>query len=283
MDCSICNEFFDENEHKPYSLNPCGHYFCIKCIQSLTTRSCPKCRCNMQSTTVNFAILDMLNDEVRPKSLKSPNPIRESRIFQSLDNMLKELTELEQSLAITLEKRISYIETSVKNMKKRIQNNTEKKVNALLNDNQKLLSLLDEKNAKTIEQLRNLSEDKRIKRNLKQFEQNFSKFNLNELSEKSHNFKRDIEQRIHDLNEFKLNFSLQIYSKSEDENQIGRIVDSKMLNDIHISRQPRPESNYNLYERKNGNEDEMKRPLSLTLPRLSRYTPLLRLPKNDIE
>jgi hypothetical protein len=143
MDCSICNEFYDENEHKPHSLNPCGHYFCIKCIQSLENRSCPKCRGDIQSIIVNFAILDMLNDAARPKTSKSSNPIRESKIFQSLDNVLSEMNELDQSLTNTYEKRISEIETSVNNMKAEIQKDTEQKMNALLCDNQKLMSLLD--------------------------------------------------------------------------------------------------------------------------------------------
>ena len=77
----------------------------------------------------------MLNDAARPKTSKSSNPIRESKIFQSLDNVLCEMDELEQSLTSTYEKRISEIETSVNNMKAEIQKDTEQKMNALLCDN----------------------------------------------------------------------------------------------------------------------------------------------------
>jgi hypothetical protein len=59
---------------------------------------------------------------------------------------------------------------------------------------------------------------------LSSFKQNFSKLNLKELSEKSKSLQQDVEQRILDLNEFKLNFSLELYPKTEVDNQIGRIV-----------------------------------------------------------
>jgi hypothetical protein len=263
MDCSICNESFDDKEHKPHSINPCGHCFCLKCIRLLTIRSlCPKCRGNIQSTIVNYAILDMLNDA--PRTSRTSNPIRESRIFQSLDNMLSKMTELDQSLDDTLKKRISYINLCVNNMKDKIQKDTEKKVNALLNDNQKLLSQLEEKNAAAIEQLRRLSEDTLIKRDLRQFQMNFSKLNFSELSEKSTNFERDVEQRIKDLNRFKLNISLELYPNTIEENQIGRIVELKMASIFtpNFIRQSTFANNKNSYH-------ELSRPISSNLPRLT--------------
>jgi len=174
----------------------------------------------------------MLNDAAKPKTSKPSNSIRESKIFQSLDNVLSEMSELEQSLENTLEKRISEIGTSINNMKARIQKDTEDKMNTLLSDNQKLISLLDVINSNAVGRLKKLSEDKQINTNLRTFDQNFSKLNLNELSEKSKRLQCDVEKCIVDLNEFKLNFSLELYPKSDVDNQIGRIVEQFDENNI---------------------------------------------------
>jgi hypothetical protein len=61
MECSICQEDYNENENKPYLINPCGHCMCLKCLYRLTSPLCPHCRGKIESRTINRGILDCIN------------------------------------------------------------------------------------------------------------------------------------------------------------------------------------------------------------------------------
>jgi hypothetical protein len=72
MQCQICFESYDNDTHKPFTINPCGHYFCVKCVNEfnkpqyewpnpqIIPAKCPMCRVNIESTVINRAILDMM-------------------------------------------------------------------------------------------------------------------------------------------------------------------------------------------------------------------------------
>ena len=61
MECPICFNKYDEGNHKPFSIVPCGHCFCINCLNSLTTQICPNDRSPIQAKVINRAILDLLS------------------------------------------------------------------------------------------------------------------------------------------------------------------------------------------------------------------------------
>lgn len=234
MDCSICTSSYDEKDHKPFSLTPCGHCFCLKCINSLTNQTCPKCRNSIQSKIVNFAVMDILNGIARPKSWsKRSNSIRESKVFQTLDNILSETDELKKDLKSTYEKRVTEIQTGVNKLKEAIQMETEEKISRLLHDNQIIMSRIDSICSNGIEKLNKLSNSQQIEMNLREFEQKFSSFNLNELIENSSKLKDEVNQRIKDLNEFKLKFSIGLNPMYLGENQKeGEIGKYKILKNI---------------------------------------------------
>ena len=72
MQCQICFESYDNDSHKPFTINPCGHYFCTKCVDEfnktqciwpnpqIIPAKCPVCRVDIESTVINRAILDMM-------------------------------------------------------------------------------------------------------------------------------------------------------------------------------------------------------------------------------
>ncbi|XP_068696613.1 E3 ubiquitin-protein ligase TRIM45-like isoform X2 [Montipora foliosa] len=69
LECSICCEQFDDQEHCPRLLPSCGHSFCTSCLQSLlkkNTINCPTCRstvsvpAGLATLPKNFALLDIL-------------------------------------------------------------------------------------------------------------------------------------------------------------------------------------------------------------------------------
>ena len=83
MECSICNECYDETEHKPFLLNPCGHCFCLKCIKALTKRECPECHGRIKSEIPNYAVLNFKDTTRRRLSSALPlSPSREAKIFK---------------------------------------------------------------------------------------------------------------------------------------------------------------------------------------------------------
>ena len=67
MQCQICLESYNNQAHKPFIINPCGHYFCAKCLDGLFlingVKLCPVCRVKIESTVINRAILDMMNND----------------------------------------------------------------------------------------------------------------------------------------------------------------------------------------------------------------------------
>jgi len=63
MECFLCTELYDTNTHKPYSLNPCGHHFCVSCLEKAKATTCPTCRGNIQSKTLNRAVLELITPE----------------------------------------------------------------------------------------------------------------------------------------------------------------------------------------------------------------------------
>ncbi|XP_068742924.1 tripartite motif-containing protein 2-like isoform X2 [Montipora capricornis] len=69
LECSICCEKFDDQQHCPRLLPACGHSFCTSCLQSLLKENpinCPTCRsavsapAGLATLPKNFALLDIL-------------------------------------------------------------------------------------------------------------------------------------------------------------------------------------------------------------------------------
>ncbi|XP_068752799.1 E3 ubiquitin-protein ligase TRIM56-like [Montipora capricornis] len=69
LECSICREKFDDQQHCPRLLPGCGHTFCTNCLQTLLKNNviyCPTCRSTVSASAglatlpKNFALLDIL-------------------------------------------------------------------------------------------------------------------------------------------------------------------------------------------------------------------------------
>ncbi len=59
MNCNICFENYNDSTVKPFSITPCGHTFCEKCLDNLLANiSLPKCpKCKVQIKGLNFIAL----------------------------------------------------------------------------------------------------------------------------------------------------------------------------------------------------------------------------------
>uniref|UniRef100_A0A6B2LT56 RING-type domain-containing protein n=1 Tax=Arcella intermedia TaxID=1963864 RepID=A0A6B2LT56_9EUKA len=70
MECGVC---FDQLED-PRVL-PCGHTFCLKCLQQLRNQTRPKCRCTLppvHQLPKNFLIAELLQTSQQTPKVKYP-------------------------------------------------------------------------------------------------------------------------------------------------------------------------------------------------------------------
>ncbi|RNA42558.1 Na(+) H(+) exchange regulatory cofactor NHE, partial [Brachionus plicatilis] len=58
--CEICFENFDEKDHLPIALFPCGHTFCANCVQNLNNQTCPACNQKFEKRAKNWAIINLI-------------------------------------------------------------------------------------------------------------------------------------------------------------------------------------------------------------------------------
>jgi hypothetical protein len=58
--CEICFENFDEKQHVPYTLFPCGHTYCEHCVINFNTNKCPTCTTVIQFKTKNWALINLI-------------------------------------------------------------------------------------------------------------------------------------------------------------------------------------------------------------------------------
>ena len=58
--CQICTNDYDEYDHQPYVITPCGHTICEECYVSLEYDRCPLDRRRIESSTLNRLVLDSI-------------------------------------------------------------------------------------------------------------------------------------------------------------------------------------------------------------------------------
>jgi hypothetical protein len=110
MECFLCTELYDANTHKPYSLNPCGHHFCVSCLEKTGTKTCPTCRGTIQSKTLNRAVLELITPETNMQGkLLKHSLIGETESLLSewktkKESEMKKFKEKLQSLKFEIEK-----------------------------------------------------------------------------------------------------------------------------------------------------------------------------------
>ncbi len=96
MNCKICFENYDNINHKPMTLIPCGHSFCSSCVYELET--CSSCRKNISDRTPNYDLIEnldyILNYELRQSIIKDLKEVEDFNFEISLLNK-KVLTEFQ--------------------------------------------------------------------------------------------------------------------------------------------------------------------------------------------
>lgn len=60
--CDKCFEHFNNELNKPYSIVPCGHEFCLNCIDNLDDNLCPTCSSEIEHKIVNWGLLKAIKN-----------------------------------------------------------------------------------------------------------------------------------------------------------------------------------------------------------------------------
>jgi hypothetical protein len=110
MDCSICFEEYESSgDRKPYSIIPCGHPICLKCLNTLHERNCPDCRAPITGQTVNYGIMQMIDSQETFNKKNKKFKLSENvllREFKGLSNRLSSLRESKTSAITSIKKEI---------------------------------------------------------------------------------------------------------------------------------------------------------------------------------
>ena len=67
-ECPISLDSYNDKDHKPIVLVPCGHSICEQCLKNLTNKVCPIDRIPFTSTTINYSLIGCLSEKTTPNS-----------------------------------------------------------------------------------------------------------------------------------------------------------------------------------------------------------------------
>lgn len=135
MDCEVCYEKFDKNEHKPMTILPCTHTFCLKCLKRLKQQAykCPKCTKMISKTLPCYALLNLLdlnlivdtNAELRDALKRDATEIEHKKQFiqNEFDRILNETKN-----------KLKIIKTKINNKATELINQIIKSQETLLNE-----------------------------------------------------------------------------------------------------------------------------------------------------
>ena len=62
MECTICFNKYDEETHHPFLVIPCGHCFCMDCLNKIPTQRCPIDRKLIENKIINRGTLDVIRE-----------------------------------------------------------------------------------------------------------------------------------------------------------------------------------------------------------------------------
>jgi hypothetical protein len=94
LTCQVCLLSFDQNDRKPMVLDKCGHSVCLKCIESLTERKCPKCRACFDKTLKNYSLLEYFELNIVGEKQKHEH-LYEKKLHYSNQSLSQYFIELE--------------------------------------------------------------------------------------------------------------------------------------------------------------------------------------------
>jgi hypothetical protein len=129
MECSICQENYNQRDRKPYLINPCGHCFCSTCLNSFQNNLCPNRRGVIGGKIINRPLLDLLDENER-KVITTAH-LNDMVYIKILGEHLRLDKAHDNKLML------------IDQMKEKIQRETEEKIDEFLRGARELISQID--------------------------------------------------------------------------------------------------------------------------------------------
>jgi hypothetical protein len=223
MDCAICFNKYDNDKHKPYSIAPCGHSFCISCLNriesSLTAKKCPVDRTEIENKVINRGIMDLIT---------SPSSNKTKSILNSLKkSLLAEMKKLEKEMDATCTKKLKHIEELADSIRTEIEKDKIEKISCLERDAKIVLNKLDEVKKNLAQQCNDEINANFFSHLIKSSQKLVQEADSSKAAtENSENIKKQMRKKIKILEE--ISFQFQSNQKMLQDNSIGHIIEKKM-------------------------------------------------------
>lgn len=226
MNCQICFENYNDSKTKPYSITPCGHTFCSKCLDNLMitdAAKCPKCRIQIKGKIMNFAILDVIDLNLIPDSNLG--------LKKTIEKTLNDVHGLETQFFAAYEKKVQENKDRIKLLKEEINNQTIELINQIKQNRVHLF-----KNAEQLEitmnesLLRYLHTEQQIELNVSERTSQLKNLNqyerteLNSFKEQLDKSKQDFDSNIKEMKHFNFKLEFKKFSNNPNINYIGDII-----------------------------------------------------------
>lgn len=122
MQCKICFEKYNNTVVKPYSLYPCSHSFCIRCLEALPQKECPKCKREIRDKQPNYDLLEAL-EELHPV---------DSHLKKEIQSLLDELLNFKSTYELKLIESYKFKEAKIDTMRSRVEERTNQLIQKLI-------------------------------------------------------------------------------------------------------------------------------------------------------
>lgn len=209
MNCKICYEKYDKENHKPITLMPCGHSLCTNCLVELKKQFlviCPACRNAVSCDKPNYDLIDLLD-------LNTKTDVKVS-IRRSINRELKEFKEMFKEFCSHSE-RITQESLNYTNaLKNLINQKSNEWINVIQLNQTELLARVDTMHnglADKVQTLMNEQMTRQLKsKNLKQMDQN----ELLEFRVDLSKFKHELYEKIDKLTKLDYNPAIELSDSS---------------------------------------------------------------------
>ena len=196
MDCPVCFEKYQlSGDHQPFTVFPCGHSLCQKCLNSLLTRDCPNCMGPITGKVVCFGMMNMIEKKEENKNVSgSVNELTKNFIRSTIitvNPFSKKIEELNKKINEMIEKK----KRETASTKSEIEHETQMKIDhvvaVLTTESENLLKQCKEKEQRNTKFLSN--KQKQINEYMAQQNLLDSVGKVNEMNGKIEKLERELE------------------------------------------------------------------------------------------
>lgn len=223
MNCKICYEKYDKENHKPITLMPCGHSICTKCLVELKKQFiviCPACRNTVTCEKPNYDLIDLLDINSKTDA--------KTAIRRSINKELKEFKEMFKEFCAESDRITNLSITNRDSLKDLINERANEWINVIKANQNDLIIKAENMHNSLVDRVQSLMNEQMSRqlrsKNLKQMDQN----ELFEFKIDLNNFKTELSEKIIKIGMLECNHSLDL--TDECFLNTKRIIESALSN-----------------------------------------------------